>query len=357
MNPQQKILFIDRDGTLIVEPPDHQIDTLEKFQLISGVIPHLLSLKTAGYRFVMVSNQDGLGSETYSMQDFQRIQDLLLHILASQGITFDDVLICPHQAAHHCECRKPKLGLVMNYLKDQRLNLADSYVIGDRETDLLFAENLGITGLRLGVAPYYTWEDIANSLVAKPRKSTVRRQTTETTIEVSVNLDEASQRDISTGLGFFDHMLDQLAKHGAFGLVLNVRGDLHIDEHHTVEDTALALGAAIHQALGDRRGITRYSFLLPMDEALATIALDLSGRPHCRFEGQLAREQVGQLPTELVPHFFASFAEALKATLHIRVEGENTHHQIEAIFKGVGRTLRVAKQKIETDVPSTKGML
>jgi imidazoleglycerol-phosphate dehydratase/histidinol-phosphatase len=355
----QRVLFIDRDGTIITEPADKQIDSLQKFRLVPDVIAGLQRLRDAGYAFVMVSNQDGLGTESFPEPTFREPHEFLRELLKSQGITFSEEFICPHKPADNCHCRKPKTGLLDDYLRSHPIDRDHSYVIGDRETDLQLAQNLGIQGIRVRTeeTPGETWPEIAARLTARARVATVVRKTKETDIKVEVNLDRESPIHIETGLGFFDHMLEQIAKHGGFSLQLTCKGDLHIDEHHTVEDCALALGQALKQALGDKRGIHRYGFLLPMDEALAQVAIDLSGRPYFVFEGQFGRDIVGQLPTELVPHFFRSLAETLGAAINLKVQGENTHHMIEACFKGVGRTLRQAFRITDTELPSTKGML
>jgi imidazoleglycerol-phosphate dehydratase / histidinol-phosphatase len=355
----KKVLFIDRDGTIIVEPPDQQIDSLEKLALVPDVVPALLRLKDAGYAFVMVSNQDGRGTASFPEASFRVPHEFLQRLLASQGIVFDAEFICPHFAKDDCECRKPKLGLLTEYLRSTALDKSNSYVIGDRDTDLELARNLGLTGLRvrLGGTESETWKALADRLVRIERRSQTTRKTKETDIGIVLNLDREGPIHVSTGLGFFDHMLEQIAKHGGFSLELTCKGDLHIDEHHTVEDCALALGQALKTALGDKRGIHRYGFVLPMDEALVQVAIDLSGRPYFVWEGTFGRDQVGQLPTELVPHFFRSLAETLGAAINIKVEGENTHHMIEACFKGVGRTLRQAFRITDKELPSTKGTL
>jgi imidazoleglycerol-phosphate dehydratase / histidinol-phosphatase len=353
------VLFIDRDGTLIAEPPDQQIDSLQKLRLLPGVIPALLKLHEAGYTFVMVSNQDGLGTASFPEPTFREPHDFLRELLSSQGIRFEAELICPHFAADGCSCRKPRTGLLDDYLRDNPIDRSRSYVVGDRDTDLELARNLGIEGLRVrqSGAVSEAWPAIAARLSAPRRVARVQRKTKETDIDIVIDLDRESPISVSTGLGFFDHMLEQIARHGGFSLQLSCKGDLHIDEHHTVEDCALALGQALKTALGDKRGIHRYGFLLPMDEALAQVAIDLSGRPYIVFEGKFGRDQVGQLPTELVPHFFRSLAETLGAAINIRVTGENTHHMIEACFKGVGRALRQAVRITDTELPSTKGTL
>lgn len=355
----RRVLFIDRDGTLIAEPPDEQIDSLQKLRLLPDVIPALNALRAAGYAFVMVSNQDGLGTERFPEASFREPHEYLRDLLASQGIRFDAEFICPHFAADGCNCRKPKTGLLDQYLREHPFDRSRSYVIGDRDTDIEFARNLGIEGIRLQShhAAGETWLQIARRLTKAARTAKVSRKTKETDISVDVRLDDEVPIHVATGLGFFDHMLEQVARHGGFSLQLSCSGDLHIDEHHTVEDCALALGQALKTALGDKRGIHRYGFLLPMDEALAQVAIDLSGRPYLVFEGKFGRDSVGQLPTELVPHFFRSLAETLGAAINIKVSGENTHHMIEACFKGVGRALRQAIRVTDMELPSTKGTL
>jgi imidazoleglycerol-phosphate dehydratase/histidinol-phosphatase len=359
MSQSVPVLFIDRDGTIIEEPADEQIDSLPKLKLVRDVIPALLQLRDAGYRFVMVSNQDGLGTDRFPEPSFREPQEFLLELLASQGIRFDEIFICSHFAGDGCECRKPKIALLQDYLARVQIDPARSHVIGDRETDLELARNLDIGGFRLESrkAPGTTWLALAAQLTTPHRTAHVRRTTKETDITVDVDLDRESPLHISTGIGFFDHMLEQVARHGGFSLKLTCKGDLHIDEHHTVEDCALALGDALRQALGDKRGIGRYGFVLPMDEALAQVAIDLSGRPYFVFEGQFGRDQVGQLPTELVPHFFRSLSEKLGASVNMQVSGENTHHMIEACFKGLGRALRQAITITGRELPTTKGML
>lgn len=355
----RKVLFLDRDGTLIDEPPDCQVDALAKVRLAAGVIPALLRLRDAGFRFVMVTNQDGLGSESFPTERFEECQAHVLALFNSQGIEFDGVFVCPHFEEDGCDCRKPRPGLVTRYLAETPLDLERCAVIGDRPTDLEFAQRLGIRGLRVGRGDGFDggWEEIASRLADGARRATVERRTRETEVRVEVSLDEATRLEVATGIGFFDHMLEQVAKHGGFGLLLTCRGDLQVDEHHTVEDTALALGTAIRQALGDKRGIGRYGFLLPMDESEAKVSLDLSGRAYCVFDGAFPRAEVGGLPTELVPHFFRSLADALGAALHVDVRGGNTHHMVEACFKGVGRALRQAIRREGAALPSTKGVL
>lgn len=351
-----KILFIDRDGVLIEEPADEQIDTFEKFRLVEGVIPALIKCRDAGFEFVMVSNQDGLGTATFPRAQFEGPQQLLLQILASQGIVFREILIDPTRPEENSPNRKPGIGMVMHYLRDRSINLQASAMVGDRETDMQFAANLGVKGFKLGAASY-SWTEIAHVLVDAPRIANIERITKETKIRVNWNLDRAENPVIATGLGFFDHMLEQLGKHSGTALELTCAGDLHIDEHHTVEDSALALGQALKQALGDKRGIARYAFSLPMDETDASALLDLSGRPYFVFEGKFPREMVGDLATELVPHFFRSICETAGMNLHLKVQGDNAHHMVEACFKVFARVLGEAVKRNGSDLPSTKGVL
>lgn len=353
------VVFLDRDGTLNEEPPGEQVDSLDKIRLIPGVIPALLDLKRAGFTFVMVTNQDGLGTVSLPSDKFEAAHQFILALFASQGIEFDAVFICPHFLREHCACRKPKIGLVQNYVHAHPIEKTRSYMIGDRDTDLEFAGNLGIQGLRVrnGGTAEETWPAIALRILGAARRAHVERSTNETRIVIDLDLSREGPINVSTGLGFFDHMLEQIAKHGGFALSLSCTGDLRIDEHHTVEDCALALGTALRQALGDKRGIARYGFLLAMDEAEAQVALDISGRPYFVWEGRFNRERVGDLPTELVPHFFRSLAESLAAAIHLTVRGENTHHMVEACFKGVGRSLRQAIRLEGHELPSTKGAL
>lgn len=353
----KKLLFLDRDGTLIAEPTDFQIDRLDKFALEPDVVPALRRFAEAGYTFVMVTNQDGLGTASFPEEHFRPLQDLLVRILASQGIAFEAVRICPHRPGDGCDCRKPQIGLLLDYLRDTSWDRAASAVIGDRDTDLQLAEALGIRGFRYG-RQTTPWLTLARDLLDAPRRATIRRETKETKISVTVDLDAPAPIRLQTGLGFFDHMLEQIARNAGISLVIKCDGDLHIDEHHTIEDVGLALGTALRQALGDKRGIGRYGFVMPMDEARADVALDLSGRAWLVFEAQFPRENVGQLPTEMVSHFFKSVSDTLAATLHMKVTGDNTHHMIEALFKGFGRALRPAVARgAGSEIPSSKGVL
>jgi imidazoleglycerol-phosphate dehydratase / histidinol-phosphatase len=351
-----RILFIDRDGVLIEEPADFQIDSFEKFRLVAGVIPALIALRDAGFEFVMVSNQDGLGTASFPRDAFQGPHDLLLQILASQGIGFREVLIDDSLPADRSPNRKPGIGMVMHYLRDRSIDLDASAMVGDRDTDMAFAAALGVRGFRFGPG-HYDWATIAHQLADAPRTAQVVRETKETRIVVDLDLDRAADPRIVTGLGFFDHMLEQLGKHGGVSLQVRCAGDLHIDEHHTVEDCGLAIGTALRQALGDKRGIGRYGFTLPMDETQASATLDFSGRPYFVFDGSFPRDAVGDLPTELVPHFFRSLCETAGLNLHLSVRGDNAHHMVEASFKAVARALRQAVAKAGTELPTTKGSL
>ncbi|ALJ28456.1 imidazole glycerol-phosphate dehydratase/histidinol phosphatase [Stenotrophomonas acidaminiphila] len=354
------ILFVDRDGTLIEEPADFQIDAYEKIRFVRNVIPAMLRLRDAGYQFVIVSNQDGLGSDSYPQASFDGPNDLMLQIFASQGIVFRDVLIDPSWPADNSPNRKPGIGMMLPYLQDRSIDWARSAMVGDRPTDIQFADNMKIRGFQLRTAQFggdWDWDGIAHELADAPRRAVVQRDTRETQIRVAVDLDRVAASQVDTGLPFFDHMLDQIGRHGGFALEVQARGDLHIDEHHTIEDTGLALGQALREALGDKRGIGRYGFTLPMDETLASAALDFSGRPYFVFEGVFKRERVGDMPTELVPHFFRSLCDAAGLNLNLKVEGDNDHHKIEACFKALARALRQAIRREGTELPSTKGAL
>ena len=352
-----KVVFVDRDGTLVEEPPDEQVDRLEKIRFFPGVFAALAKLQAAGYRLAMVTNQDGLGTDSFPLSDFERTQQFIVDSFASQGIVFDEIFVCPHRKNDGCDCRKPKTSLVDRWVAERKIDLAASAMVGDRDTDLEFGRNLGVQAFKLSLTgtPAETWPAIVASIVA--RRALIERVTRETAIKVSVDLDAEDPIHAQTGIGFFDHMLEQIAKHGGFALRLECQGDLQVDEHHTVEDCALALGEALRKALGDKRGIGRYGFLLPMDEARAQVAIDLSGRSYTVFEGKFSRDQVGGLPTELVPHFFRSLADSLGAAIHVSVTGDNTHHQVESCFKAVGRALRVALRREGEELPSTKGVL
>lgn len=366
----KKALFIDRDGTILVEPPtDYQVDSFEKFAFIPKSITNLARIyREMDYEFVMVTNQDGLGTDSYPEHTFWPYQNKMLEILESEGIEFDEILIDRSFEHEGLETRKPGIGMMKNYLAGE-YDLANSYVIGDRQTDVKLAQNLGAQAIFIGEASAdgaalstTNWDEIYTFLKQQRtgRTASVRRSTSETDIQVDLNLDGSGKSSIRTGIGFFDHMLEQVARHGKVDLTIQVKGDLHIDEHHTIEDTGLALGEAFLQALGDKRGISRYGFfILPMDEALAQVAIDFSGRPWAVWKAEFKREKVGGMPTEMFFHFFKSFSDTAKANLNIKVEGDNEHHKIEAIFKGFARAIRMAVEcnLHDTSIPSTKGTL
>jgi imidazoleglycerol-phosphate dehydratase / histidinol-phosphatase len=352
----RKILFVDRDGCIIEEPADEQIDSFEKLALVPGVVAALQRFVGAGYELVLVSNQDGLGTPSFPQETFDGPHNLLLRILSSQGISFREQLIDRSFPHENLDTRKPNTGLARHWLADDSWSRAQSAMVGDRDTDITFAANMGVRGFRVGSAGQ-SWAEVAHAVLDAPRVAEVTRKTKETAIRVQVDLDRVAEPVIHTGLGFFDHMLEQIGKHGGFALSLRCHGDTHIDEHHTIEDCALALGQALRQALGDKRGIGRYGFALPMDESAARAELDLSGRPYFVFEGTFPRERVGDVPTELVPHFFRSLCETLGANLHLTVVGDNAHHMVEGCFKVVARTLRQAIRREGAELPSTKGSL
>jgi imidazoleglycerol-phosphate dehydratase/histidinol-phosphatase len=372
----KKVLFIDRDGVLIFESPtDPQIDSLNKLAFIPGVFTWLGKIvRHTDYELVMVTNQDGLGTVLFPEETFWPVQNQLLKALAGEGIHFLAIHIDRSLPAENKPTRKPGTGMLQHYFSGE-YDLSNSFVIGDRLTDIQLAKNLGTKGILLRhpdldqlpipaelattcVLSTHQWEDAYREVIPK-RVASVTRKTKETDIHITINLDGSGKSMIHTGLGFFDHMLDQVARHGLIDLEINVTGDLHIDEHHTIEDTALALGEAFQSALGNKKGIERYGFLLPMDESLAQVAIDFGGRPWLVWEAEFKREKIGEMPTEMFYHFFKSFSDASKCNLNIKVKGENEHHKIEAIFKGFAKAIKMAVRKdpFSDQLPSTKGML
>ena len=364
----KKVLFIDRDGTIIIEPTtDQQVDSLEKLEFLPGAISNLRKIvETLNYELVMVTNQDGLGTDSFPEDTFWPAHNKMLKTLENEGVVFDDICIDRTFEKDKAPTRKPETGLLTKYLEG-KYDLANSYVLGDRVSDIKLAENLGAKAIYISKEnnskaslSTLNWDDIYQFLRLPDRKVTVQRTTKETDILVELNLDGSGKCQNETGLGFFDHMLDQLGKHSGADLNVRVKGDLHIDEHHTIEDTALALGEAYLKALGDKKGINRYGFLLPMDEALAQVAIDFSGRPWLVWEAEFKREMVGDMPTEMFMHFFKSFSDTSKCNLNVKVEGDNEHHKIEAIFKAFAKAIKMAVTRNENELdklPSTKGTL
>ena len=355
----KRILFIDRDGTIIREPADEQIDSFDKLRFVPGVIRNLAFIREKlDFRFVMVSNQDGLGTQAFPEDTFWPVHNFILQTLADEGVTFDDILIDPHFPEDNAPTRKPNTGLVEKYMNDPEYDIENSYVIGDRETDRTFARNIGCKSLILSDEGV-TWNKIAELLFAGERIAEVKRTTKETDIHIKVNLDGSGRCDISTGLGFFDHMLEQIGKHGMMDLMIHTKGDLEVDEHHTIEDTAIALGECLLSALGDKRGIERYGYSLPMDDCLCSVCLDFGGRPWLVWDAEFKREKIGEMPTEMFLHFFKSLSDAAKMNLNIKAEGQNEHHKIEGIFKALARALKMAVRRdiYHYELPSTKGML
>ncbi len=373
----EKLLLIDRDGTLIIEPPeDYQVDSLQKLEFYPHVFRFLYNIRHyTDFKLVIVSNQDGLGTNSFPYEDFHVPHEKFLSVFRSQGIDFDDILIDTSFPADNAPTRKPRTGLLEKYLNGN-YDLQHSFVIGDRITDVQLASNLGAKAIYLNaqknpseivknnlsdtcVLVTDTWEEVWKYLSGNNRQAKIERKTRETSVSIDLNIDGTGMAQISTGLGFFDHMLEQIPKHSGIDLNLHTEGDLHVDEHHTVEDTALALGEAFRSALGNKKGIMRYGFLLPMDESLAQVAIDFGGRNWLVWEADFERERIGDVPTELFYHFFKSFSDAAMCNLNIKVEGNNEHHKIEAIFKAFARAVKMAVKKdlYSKDLPSTKGVL
>ena len=380
---KKKVLFIDRDGTLVIEPPvDYQLDSLEKLEFYPKIFRNLGFIRSKlDFEFVMVTNQDGLGTSSFPEETFWPAHNLMLKTLEGEGITFDEILIDRSFPEDNAPTRKPRTGMLTKYLDNPEYDLAGSFVIGDRATDVELAKNLGCRAILLQedtnmlkpksaggeaacegledvcVLATKDWDKVAEFLFAGERKAEVRRTTKETDIYVAVNLDGNGHCDIHTGLGFFDHMLEQIARHAEVDLEIGVRGDLKVDEHHTVEDTAIVLGECFAKALGSKKGIERYGFALPMDDAKAEVLLDFGGRTWLEWGVTLKREYVGDFPTEMARHFFASFCQSGLCNLHISAQGENTHHILEAVFKAFARAVRQAIRQTGGGIPSSKGCL
>lgn len=361
----KKVLFIDRDGTLIIEPEDEQIDSFDKLKFYPGVLQYLSRIANElEYELVMVSNQDGLGTNSFPEDTFWPVQNFIIDTLANEGVKFSEVLIDRSFPADNAPTRKPGTVLLTHYIKGN-YDLENSYVIGDRLTDVQLADNMGCKSILLSLDPlpnatFITtrWDEIYRFLKEQPRKGSVSRSTSETSIQIELNLDGTGKNNISTGLGFFDHMLEQISRHGNIDLTVDVKGDLGVDEHHTIEDTAIALGEAFNQALGLKKGVERYGFLLPMDDCLAQVAIDFGGRPWLTWDVDFKREMIGDMPTEMFYHFFKSFCDNARCNLNIKAEGDNEHHKIEAIFKAFAKAIKMAVKRNENSaIPSTKGIL
>jgi imidazoleglycerol-phosphate dehydratase/histidinol-phosphatase len=370
----KKVLFIDRDGSLIIEPPDQQIDSLEKLEYYPGVFTWLGRIaRESDYELVIVTNQDGLGTDLFPENMFWPAHKRMMTTFENEGITFSQTFIDRSLPNENRPTRKPGTGMLSGF-QTKEYDLKNSFVIGDRLTDIQLAKNLGTKGILLndgslqpklkesGLEAYCSlitksWQDIYKLVSAPERNASVHRKTKETDIKIDINLDGQGKSKITTGLGFFDHMLDQLSKHGNIDLIIDVKGDLHIDEHHTIEDTALALGEAFLKALGDKRGIERYGFCLPMDDCLAQVAIDFGGRPWLVWEAEFKREKIGEMPTEMFYHFFKSFTDTSKSNLNIKAEGTNEHHKIEAIYKAFAKAIKMALKREGNRLPSTKGVL
>ncbi len=361
----KKVLFIDRDGTLVIEPPiDFQLDSLEKLEFYPNVFQYLAKISTElEYELVMVTNQDGLGTDSFPENTFWPAQDKIIQSFENEGIRFAEILIDRSFPEDNAPTRKPRTGMLTHYLKGN-YDLGNSYVIGDRNTDIELAQNLGAKGIFIGemneraALSTISWKEIYRFLKAQDRTAKITRNTSETQILVEINLDGEGKSSISTGIGFFDHMLEQISKHGGIDVNIDVKGDLYVDEHHTMEDVAIALGETFRSALGQKKSIQRYGFLLPMDDCLAQIALDFGGRSWLVWDAEFKREMIGGMPTEMFMHFFKSFCDGAQCNLNIKAEGTNEHHKIEAIFKGFARAIRMAIAKTtDFSIPSTKGTL
>ena len=372
----KKVLFIDRDGTLVIEPPiDYQLDAYEKLEFYPKVFRNLGFIRSKlDFEFAMVTNQDGLGTSSFPEETFWPVHNLMMKTFENEGITFDEVFNVRSFPEDNAPTRKPRTGMLGKYLDNPEYDLAGSFVKGDRYTDVELAKNLGCKAIYLqddqsklvekGLEEYCVlatkdWDKIAEFLFAGERIAEVRRTTKETDIYIKVDLDGSGKCDISTGLGFFDHMLEQIGKHGSLDLTIRVKGDLEVDEHHTIEDTALALGECLAKALGDKRGIERYGYCLPMDDCLCQVALDFGGRPWLVWDADFKREKIGEMPTEMFLHFFKSLSDAAKMNLNIKAEGQNEHHKIEGIFKALARAIKMAVKRdiYHFEVPSSKGSL
>jgi imidazoleglycerol-phosphate dehydratase / histidinol-phosphatase len=361
----KKVLFIDRDGTIIAEPPDEQVDSFEKFSFLPSAITCLSQIaRETDYELVIVSNQDGLGTESFPEETFWPVHNKMLEILRGEGVVFREIFIDRTMPFENSPTRKPGTAMLVKYLA-QGVDMDESFVIGDRLTDIQLAGNLGCRSILISNekstdADFCThdWNEIYKYLKQRPRSSAIERKTSETQIHIDLNLDGSGKSSISTGIGFFDHMLEQIARHGGMDLTINVNGDLYVDEHHTVEDVAITLGEAMNKAIGGKKGIERYGFVLPMDDCLAQVALDFGGRSWLVWEVEFTRDKIGEMPAELFFHFFKSFSDNAKCNLIIRADGQNEHHKIEAIFKAFARAVKMAvKQTDNYNLPSTKGKL
>ncbi|XBC42381.1 MAG: bifunctional histidinol-phosphatase/imidazoleglycerol-phosphate dehydratase HisB [Buchnera aphidicola (Meitanaphis elongallis)] len=351
------VLFIDRDGTLISEPTENfQVDNINKLVFEKNVISTLIALRNFGYTFVMITNQDGLGSKKFPLASFSVPHQFMISVFFSQGIVFKDILICPHEESHNCNCRKPKVGMVKHWLRGDRLNKNNSYVIGDRYSDMELARNMGLSGLHYGKNGC-TWDTIKSQLTKRNRYACVVRNTKETRVRIEVWLDKEGNNLINTKLHFFDHMLDQIAVHSKIRMKIISDGDVNIDDHHTIEDVGIVLGEALNRALGSKIGLNRFGFVLPMDDSVGYCLLDISGRPFLKFKSCFKFQYLGDISTEMVEHFFRSLALSMKVTLHLKSIGENDHHCVESLFKAFGRALRQAIYVSGMVLPSSKGLL